>query len=76
MACSRFKSRAGCCVFGNLRRSDFLPVCEESQDEVLYRGYESVSSEEDEGRGDEIAFADNEDLEYAHEMGNPLADFM
>ena len=81
VACSRFKSRAGCYVYGKLRRSDFLPVGDEKPDEVLQRGYESVSSQDEDGRGDEYAFADNEEpeigvVEYAQDFGNPLADFV
>ena len=56
MGCSRFKSRAGCFLYGKLRRSDFLPVGEEKPDEVLERGYYSVSSDDEEGRGIEYAF--------------------
>ena len=81
VACSRFKSRGGCYVYGKLRRSDFLPVGDEKPDEVLQRGYESVSSQDEDGRGDEYAFADNEEpeigvVEYAQDFGNPLADFL
>ena len=42
---SRFKSRAGCHVFGKLRRTDFLPVGEDKEEEVLERGYYSKSSD-------------------------------
>ena len=38
VACSRFKTRAGCFLYGKLRRTDFLPVGEEQEDEVLERG--------------------------------------
>ena len=31
---SRFKSQAGCYLFGKLRRTDFLPVGAEKEDEV------------------------------------------
>ena len=48
---SRFRSRAGCHVFGKLRRSDFLPVGEPKEDEVLERGYESLDSDVDGGTG-------------------------
>ena len=51
VGCSRFKSRKGCNLYGKLRRSDFLPVGEEKEDEVLERGYESLDSEDDEGCG-------------------------
>ena len=41
VAVSRFKTQAGCHLYGKLRRTDFLPVGEEKEDEVLQRGYES-----------------------------------
>ena len=63
VACSRFKTRNGCYLYGKLRRSDFLPVGEELEDEVLERGYSSVSSGDSDGCGLEYAFHD-EDAEY------------
>ena len=41
----------GCYLYGRIRRTDFLPVGEERDDEVLERGYYSVDSSDDEGRG-------------------------
>ena len=38
---SRFKSQAGCYLFGKLRRTDFLPVGAEKEDEVTQRGLQS-----------------------------------
>ena len=58
VAVSRFRSRAGCHVIGKLRRTDFLPVGDEKDTEVLERGYESKSSG-DEGCGLEYAFPDD-----------------
>ena len=58
---SRFKTRAGCYLYGKLRRSDFLPVGEELDEEVLEHGYDSVSSEESDGAGLEYAFEDQSD---------------
>ena len=46
VAVSRFQSRAGCHWYGKLRRSDFLPVGEDKEDEVLERGVESESTSE------------------------------
>ena len=46
VAVSRFQSRGGCHWFGKLRRSDFLPVGEEKEDEVLERGFESETTAE------------------------------
>ena len=42
-----------------LRRSDFLPVGEEQEDEALERGYLSVSSDDDQGPGRECVGADD-----------------
>ncbi len=78
VAVSRFQSRAGCYVYGKLRRSDFLPVGPEREDEVLERGYLSVSSDDEEGEGLEHAFADQSDEEYeadADDYGTVTADF-
>ena len=60
MACSRFKSRGGCYLYGKLRRSDFLPVGQELDEEVLERGYDSVSTADSEGGGLEYAISDAE----------------
>ena len=35
VAASRFKTRDGCFLYGKLRRTDFLPVGEEQEEEVL-----------------------------------------
>ena len=78
MAVSRFHSRAGCYVYGKLRVSDFLPVGPEREDEVLERGYLSVSSDDEEGEGLEHAFAEQSDEEYeadADDYGTVTADF-
>ena len=48
---SRFRSRAGCFLYGKLWRADFLPVGEEQEEEVLDRGYLSESDDSDEGAG-------------------------
>jgi hypothetical protein len=52
---SRFKTRAGCFLYGKLRQTDFLPVGDEKEGEVLERGVESETSDEDE-KGMEHAF--------------------
>ena len=50
VAVSRFKSRAGCFIYGKLRRTDFLPVGPELPDEQIERGYISATTDsEDEG---------------------------
>ena len=50
---SRFKNRAGVHVFGRLRRTDFLPVGEEKEADVLERGIDSESSDgSDDEEGD------------------------
>ena len=51
VAVSRFVSRKGCYVYGKLRRTDFLPVGDEREDEVLERGWDSVTSSEDSEHG-------------------------
>ena len=73
---SRFKTREGCYLYGKLRRSDFLPVGEDLEDEVLERGYESLSSEDSDGAGLEQAFASDSDESVASIGGaaNQLAD--
>jgi len=38
-------------LYGKLRQSDFLPVGEEREDEILERGYHSASSADSEGCG-------------------------
>ena len=62
VAVSRFKSRAGVYLYGKLRRTDFLPVGEEKEDEVLERGWSSANTSED------------EDKEYAKGMAARYAD--
>ena len=37
VAISRFSSRLGCHLYGRIRRTDFLPVGEDRDDEVLER---------------------------------------
>ena len=53
VAVSRFRTRAGCHLNGNLRRSDFLPVGEDKEDEQLERGYYSLNSSDSEHDGAE-----------------------
>ena len=79
VAASRFKSRDGCYLYGKLRRTDFLPVGEEQPDEVLQRGIDSQSSDEDDGCGLEYAFSDGDSsvsLDMEAEVGNSLIDFI
>ena len=51
VAVSRFISRKGCYLYGKLRRTDFLPVGEERDDEVLEWGWDSVTSSDDSEHG-------------------------
>ena len=44
---SRFKTKHGCYLYGKLRRTDFLPVGDEREDEVLERGVLLASSASD-----------------------------
>ena len=67
VAISRFRSRAGCHLYGVLRQSDFLPVGDDKDDEVWERGYHSLNSsdEEYEGHRNEGAFnASDSESEY------------
>ena len=53
VAVSRFRTRAGCHLYGKLRRSDFLPVGEDKESEQLDRGYYSLNSSDSEYDGAE-----------------------
>ena len=55
VAVSRFRSSHGCHLYGKLRQTEFLPVGEVSDNEVLERGYLSVSDADSEGEGLELA---------------------
>ena len=52
VAVSRFRTRGGCHLYGKLRRSDFLPVGEEGEDEDVERGYDSKNSSDSEYNGE------------------------
>ena len=54
---SRFQSRAGVYLFGELRRSNFLPVGPDLESEQLERGYHSDDSDSDDGDGLEHAYS-------------------
>ena len=69
VAVSRFMSRAGCHLYGKLRRTDFLPVGQGNESEVLERGYASVSSDDEEGHGLEYAFASGEEEDDSEHDG-------
>ena len=47
VAVSRFKSREGCFLYGKLRQTDFLPVGEEKDSEIIERGLFSESDDSD-----------------------------
>ena len=51
VALSRFRSRAGCHLYGVLRQSDFLPVGPDKDDEHWERGYDSLNSSDSEYEG-------------------------
>ena len=63
---SRFRTKAGCFLYGRLRVSDFLPVGESCEDDVVERGYESMSSgsdsDADMGKGIELAYEQRSSL--------------
>ena len=67
---SRFKTRAGCFLYGKLRRSDFLPVGEDLDEEVLERGYDSLTSADSDGAGLEYAFEGASDAESEVSFGD------
>ena len=82
VAVSRFQYRSTCFLYGKLRRTDFLPVGPDKDDEVFDRGYESMDTDIEE-RGeyewgwrevDENALSD-ELPELGMEEGNELNDF-
>ena len=78
---SRFYSRSGVYLYDKLRRADFLPVGDEKPDEVLERGYDSDSSDDENGKGLEYAFAEgtadeDDDEEQSGPMAVVSADFM
>ena len=47
-----------------MRRTDFLPVGGETSDEVLERGYDSLSDDDEDGRG--LEYACDEDSVFAN----------
>ena len=55
VATSRFRTRGGCYLSGHMRRTDFLPVGGDAETEVLDRGYDSLSDDDEDGRGLEYA---------------------
>ena len=68
-------------MYGKLRQTDFLPVGEPSGDEVLERGYYSVSSSDEEGCAADQEFdEDNQEMVDVFDgfalQGNALADFL
>ena len=63
VAVGRFKSRQGCFLYGRLRRTDFLLVGEEQEDEVLERDVESQSTDSDDGLIPGYAYPDESDEE-------------
>ena len=46
----------------HLRRTDFLPVGGEGDEEVLERGYDSLSDDDEDGRGLEYVCDGNSDV--------------
>ena len=80
VAVSRFNTQAGCYLYGKVRVSDFLPAGEEKEDEVLDRGYYSVSSDDSEGCGLEQAFQGDDSeyldaIDYGEDQGTLNIDF-
>ena len=59
----------GCYLYGRIRRTVFLPVGEEREDEVLERGYDSVDSSDDEERG--LAYRYQGEASDSEEVSQP-----
>ncbi len=82
VAVSRFMHRRNCYLYGKLRRSDFLPVGAEREDEVLARGLESEDSDSE--ARDECAWGMRSDAESMSDTlpemsmgdGNELNEFV
>ena len=55
VAASCFRTRAGCFLRGHLSRAHVLPVGGECTDEVLERGYDSLSDDDEDDRGQEYS---------------------
>ena len=64
VAVSRFRSQGGCFLYGHKRRTDFLPVGGNPEDEVCERGYESVTDDDEEGCGLEYAMGDDDEQQH------------
>ena len=73
VAISRFRTRAGCHLYGKLRQSDFLPVGVDLDDEVWERGDDSMNSGDSEYEGAHMRGdpndPDNSDSESEYECG-------
>ena len=82
VAASRFMHRRTCFLYGKLRRTDFLPVGPDLEEEVFERGYESMDTDlEDHGEYEwgwqEARHEAVDELpELADVDGNELNDFM
>ena len=76
VAVSRFRSRGGVYLYGHKRRTDFLPVGGNPEEEHLKRGYESET--EDEDVMPEYAMVENEcnrGVEFGEGYVEPPPDF-
>ena len=73
VAISRFRSRAGCHLYGKLRQTDFLPVGIDRDDEVWERGDMSMDSGSSEYEGGHWAYPHDDpsssDSEMEYEVG-------
>ena len=56
-----------------MRRTDFLPVGGQAGDEVLERGYDSLSDDDEDGRGLEYACEGDSDI---YENGVSIAELV
>ena len=62
VAVSRFKTRDGCFLYGKLRQTDFLPVGEGMDSEVLERGVLSDTTDSDDQGGQCVGGAADPDF--------------
>ena len=72
VACSRFKTRAGCYLYGKLRCTDFLPVGGIPEEEQLERRYYPLDS--DASDGEDACVGVEEAAEYVDEIVNDVND--
>ena len=76
VAVSRFRTRAGVYHYGRQRRTDWLPVGEEAEEEQTRRGYESMSSSSDEEHDTTDSEDGPEDMEADSKSDDRVQEYM